>query len=130
MPGRVVFFVQSQGFEAAWLATSMGVTAAAMGESVTFVFAFDALRALTRDQFGKPVSQRETSEVTRAKGLEAPTPSKLLAEARAMGARVIACDTTVKICGLTAADLKGRLDEVMGLAQIWRLTEGARTLTF
>lgn len=111
------------------MATSMGVTAAAMGESVTFVLAFDALRAFTRDQFGKPVSQRETSEVTRAKGLGAPTPARLLQEARELGARVIACDTTVKLCGLTPDDVKG-LDEVMGLAQIWRLTESARTLNF
>lgn len=130
MVARTVFFLHRQGFEPAWMATSMGVTAAAMGEEVTFVFAFDALRSLVRDQFGKPVSQRETSEAARAKGLGAPTPAKLLAEARTLGARVIACDTTLKLCGFSAADAKGRLDEVMGLAQLWRLTDGAKVLTF
>jgi hypothetical protein len=38
----------------------------------------------------------------------------------------------VKLCGLSATDLKesGVLDEVLGLPQIWRLTEDARVLTF
>ncbi len=49
-----------------------------------------------------------------------------------MGARAIACDTTVKLCGLKAQTLtsEGVLDEVMGLPQLWRLTENARVLTF
>jgi peroxiredoxin family protein len=49
-----------------------------------------------------------------------------------MGARALACDTTVKLCGFSAADLEkgGVLDEVLGLPQIWRLTEGARVLSF
>lgn len=130
MAGRVVFFVQSSGFEPAWQATSLGLTAVAMGDEVTFVFAYDALRALARDVFGKPLNERESAESARADGLGAPTPARMLSEARQMGARVLACDTTMKLCGLTKADLGARLDEVEGLASIWRLTDGARVLTF
>ena len=56
----------------------------------------------------------------------------MLHDARAMGARALACDTTVKLCGLSAAELEkgGALDEVLGLPQIWRLTEGAKVLSF
>jgi hypothetical protein len=38
----------------------------------------------------------------------------------------------VRLCGLRAEELEeGKvLDEVVGLAQIWRLTSGARVLTF
>jgi hypothetical protein len=34
----------------------------------------------------------------------------------------------VKICGYSPEDFEGKLDEVMGLASIWRLTDGARTM--
>ncbi len=130
MAGRVVFFVQSGSFESAWMAGSLGITAAAMGDDVFFVFAFDALRALARDHFGKPLSDRERVESARAEGLGAPTPARMFSEAREMGARFIACDTMLKLCGLDADDLGKRIDEVMGLASIWRLTDGARALTF
>ena len=129
--GRVVFFVNSAGYEAAWQATSLGITAAAFGDEVIFVFAFEALRTLANGTFGKPLSDRERAESTRGEGIGAPIPARMLADARAMGARALACDTTVKLCGLTANELEksGALDEVLGLPQIRRLTEGARTIT-
>ena len=70
------------------------------------------------------------AERTRAEGLGVPTPSTMLAEARALGARLVACDTTVRICGFVPEELSNVLDEVPGLPSIWRLTQGARTLTF
>lgn len=132
MSGRVVFFVNSAGYEAAWQTASMGITAAAMGDEVLFVFAFEALRALANGTFGKPLSDRERAEATRGDGIGAPLPSRMLHDARGLGARAVACDTTVKLCGLSAQALRegGVLDDVLGLPQIWRLTEGARVLTF
>jgi peroxiredoxin family protein len=128
MAGRVLFFLHSATYEPAFTATSMGITAAAMGDDVYFVFAFDALRQLARDSFGLPRSEKEMAESARAEGLGVPTPLKMLQEARSLGARLIACDTTVKICGYSPEDFEGKLDEVMGLASIWRLTDGARTM--
>lgn len=132
MSRRLVIFVSSAGYEAAWQATSLGLTATAMGDEVIFVFAFDALRALDRGTFGKPLSERETAEATRGKGLGAPVPANMLRDARQLGARAIACDTTVKLCGLDAAHLtsEAMLDEVTGLPNIWRLTTEARLLSF
>lgn len=132
MSGRVVFFVTSGGYEAAWQSVSMGITATAMGDDVTFVFAFDALRALAKGAFGKPLTDRERTELTRGDGLGAPLPSRMLADARAMGAKLVACDTTVKLCGLVPAELEAKkvLDEVLGLPQIWALTQSARILNF
>lgn len=128
----VVFFVSSAGYEPAWQAVSMGLTAVAMGDEVTFVFAFDALRSLVSGRFGKPLTERERAEALRGEGLGAPAPAQMLDDARSLGARVVACDTTVKLCGLTPSELEKskKLDEVMGLPQIWRLTEEARVLTF
>ncbi len=132
MSRRVVFFVSNAGYEAAWQTASTGITAAAMGDEVIFVFSFEALRALSKGTFGKPLSDRERSEATRGEGLGAPLPGKMIQDARGLGARAMACDTTVKLCGLSAAELKesGVLDEILGLPQIWRLTEDARVLTF
>jgi predicted peroxiredoxin len=130
MAGRVVFFVSQPNYEPAYQAASLGITATAMGDDVFFVFAFDALRALMRDAWGKPHTEREAAESARAEGLGVPTPVRMLSEARAMGAKVLVCDTTLKLSGLVAADLGEKIDDVMGLASIWRLTEGARTLSF
>ncbi len=132
MSGRVVFFVNSAGYEAAWQTASMGITATAFGDEVIFVFGFEALRSVANGTFGKPLTDRERAESTRGEGIGAPVPSRMLADARAMGARALACDTTVKLCGLSPAELEKNavLDEVLGLPQIWRLTEGARVLTF
>lgn len=129
---RVVFFVNSAGYEAAWQVTSIGITAAAMGDEVVFVFAFEALRTLARGTFGLPLTDRERAEATRGEGLGAALPAKMLQDARGLGARALACDTTVKLCGLSAAELEkgGVLDEVMGLPQLWRLAQDATTLTF
>ncbi|MFN0063002.1 MAG: hypothetical protein ACKVPX_10875 [Myxococcaceae bacterium] len=131
MAARAMLFISSAGYPPAYQAASIGVTAAAMGEEVYFVFAFDALRQLARGAFGQPQNERESSEATRAEGMGAATPAKMLAEARALGARALACDTTVKICGLSAPALVGgALDEVLGLPSLWRLSQGARTLSF
>jgi peroxiredoxin family protein len=129
--GRVVFFISEAGYEPAFQAGSLGVTAAAMGDEVYFIFGFNALRQLARGAFGEPLNERESAELTRAEGLGVATPVRMLTQARSMGARLLACDTTVKVCGLTASQLTGPiLDEVTGLASLWRLTQGARTLTF
>ncbi|MBL9037068.1 MAG: hypothetical protein JNG84_01015 [Archangium sp.] len=132
MSGRLMVFVERAGFEAGWQATSIGLTAAAMGDRVVFVLAFDALRAVVNGTFGKPLTERESSEVTRSDGLGAPKPLRMLEDARHLGARVVACDTTVKLCGLVPSELTqaGHVDEVMGLPAIWKLAEGAQLLSF
>ena len=86
MAARVMLFVSSAGYEPAYQAASIGVTAAAMREEVHFVFAFDALRQLARGAFGQPLNERESAELTRAEGLGAAAPSRMLAEARQLGA--------------------------------------------
>jgi predicted peroxiredoxin len=128
MAGRVIVFLQHGSYEAAYQATSLGITSAAMGDEVYFVLAFDALREWIRGYFGEPQTGTETIESTRAEGLGMPPPRKMLEEAIALGAKVVACDTTLKICGFSSADVSDKINEVMGLATIWRLTEGARII--
>lgn len=132
MSERSVFFVSSGGFEAAWQCTSLGITAAAMGDEVIFVFAFEALRALARGAFGEPLRGHDTEASSRGAAINAARPDKMLADARGLGARVLACDTTVKLSGLEPEALEQAkvVDEVLGLPQLWRLTAGAKVFTF
>jgi len=63
----------------------------------------------------------------------APTAAPSLAAAEPLaraGLPIIVCDTTLKLCGFVAQDLGAKIDQVMGLAAFWRLTQEARTLTF
>ncbi|MCP3062511.1 hypothetical protein LXT21_27345 [Myxococcus sp. K38C18041901] len=129
MAGRVFFFLQHATYEPAFQATSMGITAVAMGDEVYFVLAFDALRAWVDGTFGHPDGEREREEHARGETLGVLAPMKMLEEARGLGAKLIACDTTVRLCGYPPEALSGALDEVMGLASLWRLTQGARTLS-
>jgi len=130
MAGRAVFIVQRGGYEPAYQAASMGITAAALGDEVVFVFAFEALRQLCRGDFGRAQSDRELAEGARAEGVGLPPPAQMLAEARGLGARCVACDTMLKLSGVSLGEAERVLDEVLGLAAQWRLTEGARVLTF
>ncbi|QSQ16171.1 DsrE family protein [Myxococcus landrumensis] len=129
MAGRVFFFLQHATYEPAFQASSMGITAAAMGDEVYVVLAFDALRAWVGGTLGQPEGVREGEEHARGEAMGLPAPARMLEEARALGAKLIACDTTVRLCGFEPEALQGALDEVMGLASLWRLTQGARTLT-
>jgi predicted peroxiredoxin len=129
MAGRVIVFLQHGSYEPAYQAASLGITAAAMGDEVYFVLAFDALRDWVRGDFGEPQTEPEIVESTRAEGLGMPPPSKMLEEAKALGAKVVVCDTTLKICGLTSGEVTDKITEVMGLASIWRLAEGARLIS-
>src|SRR5260370_18466418 len=114
MSERVVLFLHSASYEAAYQATSLGITAIAMGEEGCFVFAFDALRQLLRGAFGRPQNETEVAESARAEGLGLPTPRRMLDEAKAPGAELVVCETTLKICGFSTSESADVL-EVMGL---------------
>lgn len=128
MSERLMLFLHGGGYEAAYQATSLGITAIAMGEEVCFVFAFDALRQLLAGTFGRPQNDAETAESDRAERLGLPTPRRMLDEAKSLGARLVVCETTLRICAFSPSEAAGVL-EVMGLPSIWRLTQGARVVS-
>ena len=54
----------------------------------------------------------------------------MLGQARGLGARCLACDTMLRISGVPTDEAEQVLDEVLGLPALWRLTEGARLVSF
>ena len=94
-------------------AATLAVTAAAMGEKVLVALFFEPLRLWAEDRFdeGAPpeaaaarvASLRETLEEAR----------------RELGLEVVACDTAVRLAGLDAGALRGMIDRVVTLPQLW-----------
>lgn len=126
MAGPVVIFLQRDGYEAAWLAGSIALSAQAAGDAVTVVLSFGPLSAWAQGVLGMDGSAAQR----RGEEHNAASPMRLLEEARALGARLVACETVVKLTGLTAERARERVDEVLGLQSIWKLTPGARVLSF
>lgn len=126
MPEPVVIFLERDAFEPAWLAASLALSAQAAGDAVTVVLSFGALTAWADSRLGTD----DSAARRRGEALGAADPMRLLTEARALGAKLVACETVVKLSGLDPDRARSRLDEVTGLQRIWKLTEGARLLTF
>ena len=88
-----------------------------MGQEVTLVFWFGALRALAEDRFGDPLPGPDNWSAQRGQNLGVPSCRKLLEEVRALGPTLWACETVAKMAGVDVDDLAGKV-EVVGLPQI------------
>jgi peroxiredoxin family protein len=129
MAERVALFLQSATFEPVYQAATLALTAAAMGDEVWVVLGFAPLRALAEGALGAASGEVEREESVRASQLHLPAPAAMLAEARALGVRVVACDTLARLAGVNPSQL-ALLDETLGLPSIWRYARSARTMTF
>jgi predicted peroxiredoxin len=115
-----VFFVNSGVSQVVWQAASLGVTAAVMGQQVYFIFGSEALVQLARQSPSAAVAPRVASA------------AELFAEAKQLGAKFWSCETVVELCHLKAVELleQGTVDEVVGLAQIWRVCDSSTVYNF
>ncbi len=127
MKSKTYVWIHTQGFRAAYLGASVGLTARAMGDEVTFVLAFGALTDFLGGQFGTPARPDEEHERERALANGAAPPDRMLTEARAAGARVVACETML---ALVDGQTPGLLDEIVSLVELVRDSSGARCLSF
>jgi peroxiredoxin family protein len=124
MSGPVVIFLSGEGWPARYQAVTLGATAAALGEPVTLVLSFGPLAALVHGTFdeGAPAG---------AAGLGVPPLSETLGEARReLGLRLVACETAVRLAGLTPEEARASLDALEPLPSLWRLAQTGRALAF
>jgi peroxiredoxin family protein len=125
---RLVIFLSSGGFAAAWQATSLAVSAQAMGTQVWMVLGFAALEAFLNDNFGA-AGEDEAEFVKRQLATGAATPLVMLQSLQSLGGKVVACDSTFH---MVTDDTKkaAQLDEVLGLPSIWSHARGAQVVSF
>ncbi len=125
---KLIVFLSTGGFASAWQATSLGVTAQSMGTQVTVVLGFAALEQFLSGSFGAE-KDHEQGLVEKQRSIGAATPTTMLESLRALGGRVVACDTTMRMVTENEHE-KTQLDEVLGLPSIWAACRGAQLLSF
>ena len=113
MSAGLLVLLQRGAWADRYQATTLAVTAAAMGEKVLLALFFEPLRLWADGRFdaGAPpeaaaarvASLRETVDEAR----------------RELGLEVVACDTAVRLAGLDPARLAGVVDRVVTLPQLW-----------
>ena len=113
MSAGLLVLLQRGAWADRYQATTLAVTAAAMGEKVLLALFFEPLRLWADGRFdeGAPpeaaaarvASLRETVDEAR----------------RELGLEVVACDTAVRLAGLDPSALAGVVDRVVTLPQLW-----------
>jgi peroxiredoxin family protein len=117
---KIVLHLHGESFARRYQVASHAITAAAAGDQVLVVLWFDALRRHVRGGFDEPLEDGDRYVAERAGSLGL-SPAKLLAEARALGAKVVACETGVRLAGLAPEEARSVLDGLPGLQEL--LTE-------
>jgi predicted peroxiredoxin len=121
--GPVVVFLGAAAWETRWAAIATALTAASLGETVHLALFGDALRAYVSGDLdaGAPPQAAELGE---------PLATSLRDARGALGLRVVACETAVRLAGLDPEKVVPPLDGLVSLPALWRLAEGGRLLTF
>lgn len=130
MKRRTLLHLHGESFARRYQVASQAITAAAGGDEVRVVFWFDALRRLARGGFDEAEAGEDALVLRRHGALGLPPPSEMLAEARQLGARFLACETALLLAGLEPGELEGRVDEILGLQQIHALAQGAEVVLY
>jgi len=115
---RIVLHLHGPSFAHRYQIASHAIAAAAAGDRVLVVLWFDALARWVRGGFDLPLDGEDAAIAARHRGLGLPPPGEMLAEARALGARLVACETAVRLAGLSPAEARARVDDLPGLQEI------------
>jgi peroxiredoxin family protein len=118
----VVLFLHRGAWADRYQATTLAVTAAALGDAVTVALFFEPLRLWVEARFdeGAPAEAAAAHVASLGATLE---------EARRdLGLRVVACDTAVRLAGLAPEAVRARVDAIETLPALWRAAQGGRAL--
>ena len=153
--GGLVIFAWSGDLDKIWPTLILANTAAALGKPVTVFFTFWGLFPLVRNERGitgkkwmqkmlSLMNQGGTAHLklskmnfmgmgpmmmrTLAKQYKVASPQELIETARDMGVKLIPCQMTMDLMGLTKDDLIEGVEEPAGAATALAAAEGAMTL--
>ncbi len=122
MSGRLVVLLQHGAWADRYQAVTLAVTAAAMGEAVTFALFFEPLRLWVEGRFD------EGAPPEAAAARVAPLRDTLEEARRELGLEVVACDTAVRLAGLDPAAAGPRLDGIVTLPSLWKAARDGRQI--
>jgi len=123
MSGSLVIFLRAADWPTRWLAVSTALTAAAHGDRVQLALFGEPLAAFVAGRFdeGAPAS---------AAGARVGSLAAMLEEGvAALGMRLVACDTALRLAGLEPEEARARV-EVTSLPALWRDAREGRLLSF
>lgn len=123
MSGAVVLFVHRGSWADRYQATTLAVTAAALGDRVIVALFFEPLRLWAEGRFD------EGTPPEAAAARVAPLRETLDEARRELGVEVVACDTAVRLAGLDPAALGGVLDRITTLPQLWQAAREGQAVT-
>lgn len=124
----LTIMAHSDSYDRLYQVASMALTAAHTGRKVNLVFFFWALRALVNSTMDEmrfsSVDPQATSEAEEnILSTNNPPPSEMLAMACETGlVTTFACSASLRFMGLDLAATSAKVDQVVGLATIQRLT--------
>jgi peroxiredoxin family protein len=123
-PRRLYILLHRQGFEALYQAASLALTAGSMGDEVLIMAFFGGLLTLC----GK-LPYNDDPAAVRSVSLGLPDPRHMLGDGRHnTGVRIATCETAIRLAGLDVDTVRPYVDEIMGLATLWKRAEGAHLL--
>lgn len=125
-----VLHLHGESFARRYQVASQAIVAAASGDEVRVVLWFDALARWVRGGFDEPLAGEDAEVARRHAALGLPPPSRMLAEARELGARLWACETGVRLAGIEPADARAALDDVPGLQELVAVQRDAAVVLY
>lgn len=135
-PPKFVIFAHNATYDKLHQVATIGMTAAAMGKDVIVVLLFWTIKKLAEGKIDQldfpPEYAGSAEEVTRLlKEKKVPKISEMFQDAKHVGKfRLIACSAGLEYMGVESQAVESRVDEVMGLPAILKLTEEAETKLF
>mgnify|MGYP006280640399 FL=1 len=135
-PPKFVIFAHNATYDKLHQVATIGMTAAAMGKDVVVVLLFWTIKKLAEGKIDQidfpPEYAGSAEEVARLlKEKKVPKISEMFQDAKHVGKfRLIACSAGLEYMGVESQAVESRVDEVMGLPAILKLTEEAETKLF
>ncbi|MCP9440048.1 MAG: DsrE family protein [Nitrospira sp.] len=133
---QFVIFAHNATYDKLHQTATLGLTAAAMGKDVIVVLLFWTIKKLAEGRLDQvdfpPEYAASADEVARLlKEKKVPTISEMFQDAKRVGKfRLIACSAGLEYMGVDSQMVERRVDEVLGLPAILKLTEEAETKLF
>jgi peroxiredoxin family protein len=120
--GSLVVLLHHGAWADRYQAVTLAVTAAALGDRVTFALFFEPLRLWAEGRFD------EGAPPEAAAARVAPLRETLEEARRELGLEVVACDTAVRVAGIDPDALRPAIDRFVTLPSLWKAAQDGRSI--